>query len=463
MKTLYVMMPCLALVTSCVMGPDYNHEAMNVPKSFRDVPPISKSIADLPWYDVIKDDGLQQLLVDAYRNNPDINSMRVNVDNARHYVTKASSTLFPWLGYGANTSKGANSMAGSSISAMGGSTANPASSSFTAAWELDIWGKTRRSTEAAEADFAASQEEYRALLLSMMKQISVGYLELVQLDEQLKVSQMAVSSYRESLTIFSDKFHGGMGDELQVSSASAALAASESEIDDIRSQIDALENTLSALAGRMPGAVKRADSILKFTRADYIPAGIPANVLANRPDIRQKEQELRAANARIGVAIASYFPDISLTSAGGIASADLRHSTSGNKSGWGIGADLSGPLFQGGNLKADEAIARNNFLLARSAYEKSVLSAMSDISSVLSKHRHFKSVLLSQEKSVEAYRKSVDLAMERYRGGMASYYEVLTAQQNLFPALGKLATYRYQYAACLPVIYTELGGNRNIK
>ena len=187
-------------------------------------------------------------------------------------------------------------------------------------------------------------------------------------------------------------------------------------------------------------------------------AGIPADVLARRPDIRAKEQELRAANADIGVAIANYFPSISLTAAGGYASADLRHSILTHRTGWGIGASLTGPLFQGGQLRANTRAKRDAFLAAKADYENTVLNAMAEISTTLIQREKLVEVMSKQEEAVNAYRESVQLSMARYKEGIAAYYEVLQAQLLLFPAQKQLASYRYQYAACVPTLYTQLGG-----
>ena len=219
-----------------------------------------------------------------------------------------------------------------------------------------------------------------------------------------------------------------------------------------------MENTLSVLAGRMPGSIARSGSLQKFVTGGNVSAGIPADVIARRPDIRAAEQALRAANAEVGVAIASYFPSISLTGAAGFASADLRSGTYGHKTGWGIGANLTGPLFQAGQLSANKQAKRDAFLAAKSEYEETVLSAMAEISSTLIEREKLKEVINKQEEAVAAYQESVDLAQQRYKEGLSAYFEVLDNQLRLFPAQKQLVSYRYQYAACVPTLYTQLGG-----
>jgi multidrug efflux system outer membrane protein len=192
--------------------------------------------------------------------------------------------------------------------------------------------------------------------------------------------------------------------------------------------------------------------------ASKVAAGIPADVLSRRPDIRAKEQALRAANAEVGVAIASYFPSISLTGAAGYASPDLRHDVFGRKHGWGIGANLTGPLFQAGRLTANEAAKKEAFLAAKADYEQAVLNALSEVASTLVQRQKLREVITKQEAAVAAYEQSVSLAKQRYKEGYSAYFEVLDNQLRLFPAQKQLANYRYQYAACIPTLYTQLGG-----
>ncbi len=445
----------LSSLTACRMGPDFKGADMQVPAEFRGAGASAESIADLAWWDVFRNGGLCSLLRDTYRNNKDLKSMMANVDSARQQVTIAIAPLFPWASYTGSIAKGANYSSGVPVQSEGVTT-TPGKGYGNISWEIDLWGKTRRSVEAAEADYMATEYEQRALLLSLLKQVADGYLQLLQLDEELAIARESIVSYGKSLKLFTEQLEGGIGDRLQVASAEAALAASRAQVPALEAEIISLENTLSVLAGRAPGHIARAGS-LNSVGASRVPAGIPASILARRPDVLQKEQSLRAANANIGVAIANYFPSISLTGMGGFVSSDLTAATS-KKSAWGVGADLTGPIFQGGRLRASERVARNNFLAAKSDYEKTVLTALSEVSTALIERARLQSVIEEQERAVKAYRESVELSMERYQGGLSSYYEVLTAQQNLFPAQTQLAQYKYQYAATLPALYAALGG-----
>ncbi len=447
-----------AALASCTFGPDWSAPTMPVPVEFRGEGVTGSTMADLPWQQVLHDGRLEALLEDVFNNNRSLASLYHNVDAARRYVTIARAPLFPWVGYSGSASKGMNQSGGAVIAQQGGQTKAPGSIAASASWELDIWGKTRKEVESADASANAAQEQFHALRVSLLRQVACGYLQLLMLDEQMQIAKASVESYRDSLQLFQNQVEGGVADKLQTTSAAAALAAAEAEIPSLQSQINELENTLSVLAGRMPGPIARGGSLKSYAAASKVSSGIPADVIARRPDIRAAEQNLRAANADIGVAIASYFPSINLTAAGGYASADLRTTISSHRSGWGIGANLTGPLFQAGQLRANELIKRDSFLAAKAEYEQTVLAAMAEISTTLTKRSKLRQIMQKQEEAVAAYQESVNLSKARYSSGLANYYEVLTAQQGLFPAQKQLAAYRYQYAACVPTLYTQLGG-----
>ena len=443
------------LVASCSFGPMWSAPEMPVPAEFRGAGVSDSTMADLPWQQVLNDAHLQALMNDVFASNRSLEAMMHNVESARRYITVARAPMFPSLGYLAQGSKGASSPA---TVATANETTIPAAGGLSASWELDIWGKTRKGVESAEAQALAAEEGLNNLRISLMKQAATGYLRLIMLDEQLKIAHEAVASYRDSLKLFENQLESGVANKLQTASAQAALSAAEAQIPNLQMQIAEMENTLSVLAGRAPGAIERSGSMQAFASASGVAAGIPADVIARRPDIRAAEQKLRAANAEIGVAIANYFPSISLTGLAGIATPDLRHGLSRSADGWGIGANLTGPLFQAGQLRANEAMKRDAFLAAKADYEQAVLSALAEVSTTLVQRTKLRDIMKKQEQAVAAYQESVKLSKARYSQGLASYYEVLTAQQGLFPAQTQLAAYRYQYAACIPTLYTQLGG-----
>lgn len=444
------------LLASCVMGPDFKPVEMPMPAAFRGASASQESLADLPWWKVFKNKDLQNLLKETYENNHDLKAIMARVEQARQYITITEAPLFPWAGYGANVSKGSN-YTGGNIAQTSGTTLTPGSLAGNISWELDLWGKTRRMTEAAEADYLASEEGMRALMLSLMKQVADSYLKLLQLDEQLAILHRSVDSYSECLRLFEEQLEGEVGDQLQVSSAKAALASSQAQIPSIQAQIVNLENAICALVGRTPGPIKRSGTLQEIATGINVPAGLPAYIINRRPDIRQSEYKLRAANAEIGVAIANYFPSISLTAAGGIASSDLSN-IGGRRGGWGIGANLSGPLFRAGSLSASEKAAKAGFLAAKHDYEQTVLNALAEISSTLTQRENLRVITKTQAEAVQANDTAVKIAFERFRTGLSNYIEVLYAQQNLYPAQIQLSQYNYQQATSLVSLYTALGG-----
>lgn len=449
------------LVSSCMFGPDYKREELPMPEAFRGGSSSENSIADLPWWKVFKNRDLQSLLTDTYDNNRDLRSMMANVERARQYVVVAQAPLFPWASYGGAISKGSNYNMGNPSSA-GGVTTTPGAFQGGVSWELDLWGKTRRSTEASISDYLASDEGQRALMLSLMKQVATGYLSLLQMDDELRIMREAVEKYNKALNVFEDQMQGKIGSKLPVTSAQAALAATYSQISSLENEIISLENTLSALAGRAPGRIARSGSLTQMNNAVKIPAGIPAQILNRRPDVRQSEQSLRAANAMIGVAIANYFPSISLTGSGGMVTSDLRN-VQGRSGFWGIGADMSGPIFQGGSLRASEKIARQDFIAAKNNYEQTVLNALAEVSSTLTARTKLSAMLQQQNDAVKAYKDATDTSLELFTAGVnPSYLDVLYAMQNQYPAEVKLSQYQYQYASTLVSLYTALGGGWNM-
>ena len=444
----------VVLTTACTLGPSWEKPQMEVPAVFRGAGVGDSNMEDLPWKSVLKDNNLQALLTDVFNNNRNIASLQHNVEAARQYVTMARASWFPSLGYMGNATKGVNTAGGTSFVDTGDAATKSGMAGATASWELDLWGKTRRAVESAEASADEVAEELNNLRISLMRQVASGYLQLLMLDEQLRITRESMESYRDTLNLFNDQFKEGVVDKLQVASAQAALAAAEAEAPALEMQIAALENSLSMLAGRAPGHMARGGSLKASMNASKVAAGIPADVLSRRPDIRAKEQALRAANAEVGVAIASYFPSISLTGAGGFAFPGLESSVDG----WGIGASLTGPLFQGGRLTANEAAKKEAFLAAKADYEQAVLNALAEVSSTLVQRQKLREVISKQEAAVAAYEQSVSLAKQRYKEGYSAYFEVLDNQLRLFPAQKQLANYRYQYAACIPTLYTQLGG-----
>ena len=266
----------------CSFGPAWRKPKMETPAVFRGKSFGQGNMADLPWQSVLRDGKLTALLTDVFNANRSLASLQHHVEEARQYVTIARAPLFPWIGYSASSSTGMNQQGGAVIAQTGGLTSNPGSAALAASWELDLWGKTRKGVESAAASAQVAQEELNNMRVSLLRQAACGYLQLMMLDEQLRIAHASVESYRESLHLFQNQLEAGIADKLQTASAQAALAAAEAEIPALQMQIAELENTLSTLAGRMPGHIARSSDLKAFADASKVAAGIPADVLARR-------------------------------------------------------------------------------------------------------------------------------------------------------------------------------------
>lgn len=444
-----------------MMGPNYERPDMDVPAAFRNANGSSdESLADLPWWKVFKDKTLQSLISDALQNNKDLNAAIARAEQAYETITITEAPLFPNVGYQAGVSHGKNSTLGNPAS-TNGKIVSPVSFGASASWYLDFWGKVRRQSEAATASYLATEEARRALMLSLVGQVATYYLQLIEIDQELEITKKTVASFEESLKLFQAQLAGGLGDVLQVSSAEAALASAAAQIPVLETKRAQIENAICLLTGRGPGSINRSGSFDLVSQSVNIPAGIPSALLNRRPDIRQAEQRLRASNAQVGVAIANYFPSISLTSNIGTVSADLTSLNAKTNSSWGIGANLTGPLFQAGALTASERQAKSAFMEAKAGYEQSVLTALGEVANALVERQKLVDVIKQREASVTAYQTAVTASRDRFRTGLSSYYEVLTAQQNLFPVEVALAQSRLAYAQTVVKLYLALGGGWN--
>lgn len=429
---------------------------MPVPAEFRGEPEHILTVADVPWWRVFQNKHLNELIREAYLNNRDLAVMAANVEKARQYASVADAALFPWVNYGGGISKGENSSGGTP--AYTGGTAASGSGRIGVSWELDIWGKYRRMAESATAEYFASSEAQRALMLSILSQVANTYLTLLQLDEQLEIRQESVASYGESLELFRQRLAGKVGSMQEVATAEAPYAAAQAAIHSLEAQIATYENLLSALLGRTPGHIDRSGSLREMAAKAQVPAGIPAQVLGRRPDVRQQMFMMRSANAKIGVAISNFFPSISLTSSWGRVSPDLTQTLGSKANSWGVAANLAGPIFEGGTLLAQKRAAEADFRATKATYEKTVLNALAEVANALAVRNKYNEVIEAQDRAIAANRTAVQVSKDLFKGGLTNYLDVIYAQQNLFPAQLQQTQYLYQRASSLVSLYVALGG-----
>ena len=445
-------------LTGCAVGPNYKRPSINAPELFRGETEISTySFANLPWWQVFHDETLQNLIRTALTNNYDLRIAVTRVEQARALAAQARAGFFPQLNYAATAVRGQN-VGGGNTPSPTGTIGNVFAADVNASWEIDLWGRIRRLNESARAQFLASEEVRRDVMISLIAQVAQDYFQLLALDQQLVIAQQSTNSFGQSLKIFKQRLQGGVASILETSSAEALMDASAATIPELEQQIALQENQLSVLLGQNPGAILRGNTSLEKQMPPEVPAGLPSVLLERRPDIREAEQQLRSANAEVGVAEANFFPQLNLTGLFGEVSPELSAFTSGGDVAWGIAAGLTGPLFHGGQLRAQYAQARtvrDQFALQ---YQASVLNAFEEISDALISREKSASAHLQQSRAVESYKIAVKISMERYRMGSADYYEVLQEQQLLFPAENTLVQFQLNQLVAVVQLYRALGG-----
>ena len=452
---------CAALLAGCAVGPNYQRPAVNSPAVFRgDNATTNASFADLDWWGVYQDPALQALIREAFTNNFDLRIAVSRVEQARAVAAQARSQFFPSVNYSGTVGRGRNDLFGSAYP-NGGATASSVAATLNAFWEVDLWGRVRRLNESARAQFLASEEARHGVRLSLLSEVAADYLQLVELDQELAITSRTTNSFGESLKIFSQRAEGGTASALETSRAEAALDDANAATPALLSQITITENQLCILLGRNPGPIDRKLLPPELTLPPQIPAGLPSSLLERRPDVRQAEQVLRSANAQIGESVAEFFPTIGLTALLGKISPELSAFTLGGANAWGVAAAGSGPIFEGGRLVGQYRQAKAARDEARLRFQQTALTALGDVSDALVSRQRLGEIREQQAREVTALETAVRVSSERYLAGKASYYEVLEAQQQLFPAQINLARTQRDQQLAIVSLYKALGGGWN--
>jgi outer membrane protein, multidrug efflux system len=452
-----ILMLCGALLAGCAVGPNYKRPQVDSPAVFRDDNAATNtSFADLDWWKVYQDNNLQALIREAFTNNYDLRIAMTRVEQSRAVAMQARSQFVPNAGYSGTVSQGRNDLFGSAFPNNAVATGS-AVATLNAFWEVDLWGRVRRLNESARAQLLASEEARRGVRLSLLSEVATDYLRLLELDQELEITRRTTNSFGESLKYFTQRLEGGTASDLEASRAEAALADAASAMPSILNQISITENELSILLGRVPGPINRAGTLLAGLPPE-VPAGLPSALLERRPDVRQMEQLLRSANAQIGESVAEFFPTIGLTAFLGKISPQLTAFTLGGANAWGVAAETTGPLFEGGRLVGQYRQARAARDEARLRYRQTVLTALRDVSDALITRERLGEIREQQAREVAALERAVRTSTSRYLAGKASYYEVLEAQQQLFPAELGLARTRRDESLAVVDLYKALGG-----
>jgi outer membrane protein, multidrug efflux system len=448
-----------SLVGGCAVGPNYHRPDVQTPNAYRDLSDNPQaqaqaaSFADLPWWQVFQDPQLQDLIRTALKQNYDLQiaTERINASRAQLAVTRSS--LFPQV-------QGEGNFAGGKQQFFP-LKANLLELAADVSFQLDFFGQLRRATEAARAQLLATEEGQRTVTLTLVSDVASAYFLLLELDLELQIAKDTVETQEGSVKLTSLRLDHGVATKLDVLQAQQVLDSANAQIPDFERQIGQAEDAINILLGNYPGPVARGLKLPDQFIPPDVPAGLPSSLLARRPDIRQAEQVLIAANAQIGVAKAAFFPQISLTGAGGGAfgRSSAFSSLMGSQTAiWSYGASVSQPIFTGGALRGNLHLAESQHQQALLAYKESIQHAFGDVSDTLIGYQKLHEVRVQQQQVVADLAESVRLSIMRYRGGTTTYLEVLDGQRSLFAAELTLAQARGDEYQSLVQLYRALGG-----
>jgi len=448
-----------ALVAGCKVGPNYNRPVVQTPTAFRNlhenpqVQPQVASYADLPWWQVFQDPQLQELIRTALKQNYDLQIATERINAARAQVAVTRSNLFPQVQGNGNFSGGKEGTFQTK--------SNFLSLTGDAAFQLDFFGKLRRATEASRAQLLATEDAQKTVILTLVSDVASDYFQLLQLDLQLQITHETVQTQEDSVKLTNLRVQHGVATKLDVLQAQQVLDTANAQVPDLERQIAQEENAISILLGNYPEAVPRGRPLVEQPLPPEVPPGLPSSLLERRPDIREAEHVLVAANAEIGVAKAQFFPQISLTGSGGgsfgrsSAFSSLMSSQLGI---WSYGAQVSQPIFTGGALRGNLKFAESQHQQALIAYRQAIQQAFGDVSDALIGYEKLHQVRVRQEDTVADLVESVRLSNLRYKGGTTTYLEVLDGQRSLFSAELTLAQARGTECQSLVQLYRALGG-----
>jgi outer membrane protein, multidrug efflux system len=450
---------CSAFLSACMVGPKYHRPVVQTPNTFRDLaenPQIqaqSASYADLPWWQVFKDPKLQELIRTALKQNYDLQIATERINAARAQVTVTRSRLFPQVEAGANFNGGKENAFQSKYNFL--------TLAGDAAFQLDFFGRLRRATEASRAELLATDAARQTVVLTLVSDVAAEYFTLLQLDLQLQITRETVATQTDSVKLTKLRLEHGVATKLDVLQAQQVLDTANTQIPDLERQIGQEEDAINILLGNYPNGVPRGLSLVDQELPPEVPPGLPSSLIERRPDIREAEQTLVAANAEIGVAKAQFFPQIALTGSGGgsFGRSSAFPSTFPTQIGiWSYGAQVTQPIFTGGALSGNLRLAKSEHAQALIAYQQTIQRAFGDVSDALIGYDKLHQVRLRQQDSVADLQESVRISTLRYEGGTTTYLEVLDSQRSLYSAELTLASARGDEYRSLVRLYRAMGG-----
>jgi len=443
------------MLAGCALGPNYKRPPVDMPAVTRGQiePAEAVSLADLPWWRVFADPVLQQLVGEAVHQNYDLKAAIARIEQYRQLVGVARADMFPHVGYEGDASRQREF-----LFPLPNTTFNSFLGDFNLAWEIDVWGRIRRATESARADYLGAQAFRRGVLLTLVGDVAQAYFELLDLDRELQIAHLSTKTFERTLDLFTRQYQGGVGTRLQVSRGTAAVAQAAATIPDLERAIVAKENQLSVLLGRNPGAIPRGAPLEAQRTLPELPVGLPAQLLERRPDMVQAEEAIVAANANVGVAVGNFFPRLGLSTLYGGQSSEIEKVVKGTGNIWAIAGSLTGPVFQGGRLLSNYRASKAAWEQTVQQYQTTTLNAFAEVSNALVSQQKLKGIRAEKERQVRALKEAVDISLESYTEGTSTYFEVLEAQQQLFPAQNELARTTRDQLTIVVVLYRALGG-----
>ncbi|HEU4367728.1 MAG TPA: efflux transporter outer membrane subunit [Methylomirabilota bacterium] len=453
----FALVATAVMLAGCTVGPDYRRPAVQTPSDFRGAmaSATEPSLGDLPWWRVFPDKTLQQLIREALAQNYDVRIAAARILEARAQVTIARSFQFPTVN--ASASAPYSRTEGTLLPFQFRETLEPAGG-LDFSFEVDLWGRFRRNSEAARAEMLGAEYVARFVVTTLVSDLGSAYIRLRALDEELQIARRTLDSRRGSLDLVNLRERGGVAGLIDVRQSEILVAGAAQTVPDIERQIEQTENVISILLGRPPAAVPRGRPLGAQIVATVVPAGLPARLLEQRPDVRQAETQLAAATARIGVAKADYFPRVFLMgamSAGGLV---VNGQTFGPQGLFSLLPSVTLPIFTAGRVSAGVAAARARTEAAGLQYQQTMLTALQDVSDALVEYSKRREARAQQEALTVAARETTQLANVRYTGGVTPYLEVLDSERQLFDA--ELGLVRLQRDELLAVVrlYKALGG-----
>ncbi len=449
------------LLVGCAVGPNYKRPTIDTPAAYRGAPSSqpsaasAESLGNEKWWDVFQDPVLQQLIRTALQQNYDVQIAATRVLQAQAQLGITRANQFPMVGAGAEGLSERNPKISSAFPSY---VANVAQVDLSVIWNLDFWGKYRRQTEAARASLLATEWGRRAVLTSVVSSVAAAYFQLRELDSALDLSKSTLASRQDSLRLTNVLAKNGSASLLDVRQSEQLVYTAAETIPDLERQIAQQEDSLSILLGENPTSIPRGRRLIEQLTPPTVPAGLPSELLERRPDIREAEEDLIAANAQIGVAKAAYFPSITLTGTAGTESYDLAKLFNASSGLWNTGASLTQPVFEAGGLRSGLRLAQAQEQQMLLAYKQTIIGAFQQVSDALVAYQKNREFREQQQLLTSATQDSDRLSNLLYQHGGASYLQVLTSETNYFAAELSLQQAQLNERLALVQLYNALGG-----